>query len=116
MEFLVEVCDPCEVPALGYTVNGVRVSDFYTPRYFDQCSLCLSGCIGADEPRFAVRQIGAGLLHLSFVQRQCGGNLTHSNESLLQGLNRIVRCTDTDRRFIGKSEMKDGPQYQCHAQ
>jgi hypothetical protein len=33
--FLVEVCDPCEVPALGYTVNGVRVSDFYTPRYFD---------------------------------------------------------------------------------
>lgn len=35
VEFLVEVCDPCEVPALGYTVNGVRVSDFYTPRYFD---------------------------------------------------------------------------------
>lgn len=33
--FLVEVCDPCEVPTLGYTVNGVRVSDFYTPRYFD---------------------------------------------------------------------------------
>lgn len=35
VEFLVEVCDPCEVPSLGYTVNGVRVSDFYTPRYFD---------------------------------------------------------------------------------
>lgn len=33
--FLVEVCDPCEVPSLGYTVNGVRVSDFYTPRYFE---------------------------------------------------------------------------------
>ena len=30
MEFLVEVCDPCEAPGLGYTVNGVRVSDFYT--------------------------------------------------------------------------------------
>jgi hypothetical protein len=35
VEFLVEVCDPCEVPGLGYTVNGVRVSDFYTPQYFD---------------------------------------------------------------------------------
>ena len=35
VEFLVEICDPCEVPTLGYTVNGVRVSDFYTPRFFD---------------------------------------------------------------------------------
>lgn len=35
VQFLVEVCDPCEAPTLGYTVNGVRVSDFYTPRYFD---------------------------------------------------------------------------------
>jgi hypothetical protein len=35
VEFLVEVCDPCETPNLGYTVNGIRVSDFYTPRYFD---------------------------------------------------------------------------------
>ena len=31
VEFLVEVCDPCEAPGLGYTVNGVRVSDFYFP-------------------------------------------------------------------------------------
>jgi hypothetical protein len=35
VEFLVEVCDPCEAPSLGYTVNGIRVSDFYTPQYFD---------------------------------------------------------------------------------
>lgn len=35
VEFLVEVCDPCEEPTLGYTVNGVRVSDFYYPNYFD---------------------------------------------------------------------------------
>jgi hypothetical protein len=35
VEFLVEVCDPCESPNLGYTVNGVRVSDFYFPRYFE---------------------------------------------------------------------------------
>jgi hypothetical protein len=35
VEFLVEVADPVSDPALAYTVNGVRVSDFYTPRYFD---------------------------------------------------------------------------------
>jgi len=35
VQFLVEVCDPCEAPTLGYTVNGVRVADFYTPIYFD---------------------------------------------------------------------------------
>jgi hypothetical protein len=35
VDFLVEICDPCEKPDFGYTVNGIRVSDFYTPRYFD---------------------------------------------------------------------------------
>jgi hypothetical protein len=35
VEFLVEVCDPSEDEKYAYTVNGVLVSDFYTPRYFD---------------------------------------------------------------------------------
>jgi len=35
VEFLVEVADPVSDPSLAYTVNGVRVSDFCTPRYFD---------------------------------------------------------------------------------
>jgi hypothetical protein len=35
VQFLVEVCDPCEAPEFAYTVNGILVSDFYTPRYFD---------------------------------------------------------------------------------
>jgi hypothetical protein len=35
VEFLVEACDPCESEACAYTVNGVLVSDFYTPQYFD---------------------------------------------------------------------------------
>jgi hypothetical protein len=30
--YLVEVCDPCQV--LGYTVDGVRVSNFVTPDYY----------------------------------------------------------------------------------
>ena len=33
--FLVEVCDPSEAAQFGYSVNGVLVSDFYTPRFFD---------------------------------------------------------------------------------
>jgi hypothetical protein len=35
VEFLVEVCDPSEAAAFGYTVNGITVSDFYTTAYFD---------------------------------------------------------------------------------
>lgn len=35
VNYLVEVCDPCEDIAFAYAVNGVTVSDFYTPNYFD---------------------------------------------------------------------------------
>lgn len=35
VQFLVEICDPCEHAEFGYTINGVLVSDFYTPNYFD---------------------------------------------------------------------------------
>lgn len=35
VEFLVEVCDPCQGDEFAYTVNGVLVSDFCTPNYFD---------------------------------------------------------------------------------
>lgn len=32
---LVETCDPSEASQFGYTVNGILVSDFYTPQFFD---------------------------------------------------------------------------------
>lgn len=35
VDFLLEVCDPCEAASFGYSVNGVLVSDFCTPNYFD---------------------------------------------------------------------------------
>ncbi len=35
VEFLIEVCDPSEAAEFGYTVNGILLSDFYTPRFFD---------------------------------------------------------------------------------
>jgi hypothetical protein len=34
VEFLVEVCDASEDAAFGYKVNGILVSDFYTPDFF----------------------------------------------------------------------------------
>jgi len=33
--FLVEVSDPSEAAEYGYSINGVLVSDFYTPNFFD---------------------------------------------------------------------------------
>ena len=35
VSYLVEVCDPCEFAAFAYSSNAIRVSDFYTPAYFD---------------------------------------------------------------------------------
>ncbi len=35
VEFLVELCDPCEDASFAYTVNTVLVSDFITPHYYD---------------------------------------------------------------------------------
>jgi ABC-type amino acid transport substrate-binding protein len=38
VNFLVEVCDPSEDGQFAYTVNGVTVSDFYTPNFLDPVS------------------------------------------------------------------------------
>src|SRR5437016_13918514 len=35
VEFLVEVCDPPEDAQFAYTSNGILVSDFLTPHYYD---------------------------------------------------------------------------------
>src|SRR3974390_1664754 len=34
-QYLVGVCDPCEGNQYAYTINGVAVSDFITPRFYD---------------------------------------------------------------------------------
>jgi hypothetical protein len=31
----VEACDPCEASEFAYTINGVLVSDFITPHFYD---------------------------------------------------------------------------------
>jgi hypothetical protein len=35
VNFLVEVCDPSESNSFAYKANGILVSDFYTPHFFD---------------------------------------------------------------------------------
>ncbi|MEV5283424.1 hypothetical protein [Streptomyces sp. NPDC051994] len=35
VEFLVEVADPSEAPENCYTINGLLVSDFFTPNFYD---------------------------------------------------------------------------------
>ena len=34
--YLMELCDPCENADFAYEIDGVVVSDFYTPHYFDR--------------------------------------------------------------------------------
>jgi hypothetical protein len=34
-EYLVEVCDPCEGNQYAYSIQGIAVSDFITPRFYD---------------------------------------------------------------------------------
>ncbi len=33
--YLVEACDPCEANAFGYEIQGILVSDFITPHFYD---------------------------------------------------------------------------------
>jgi hypothetical protein len=34
-EYVVEVCDPCEADQFSYPIDGVQVSDFITPHFYD---------------------------------------------------------------------------------
>jgi hypothetical protein len=34
-EYLVEACDPCEADDSSYQIDGIRVSDFITPHFYD---------------------------------------------------------------------------------
>ena len=38
-EYLVEACEPCASAACSYEIDGVMVSDFISPRYFDRAAV-----------------------------------------------------------------------------
>jgi hypothetical protein len=59
VEYLVEVCDPCQGPSFSYLINGLPVSDFYTPHFFDPepapgIRYCYTGAI--TQPRHILKQ------------------------------------------------------------
>lgn len=58
VQILVEACDPSEAADFAYSVNGVLVSDFYSPRFFDPVAApgvrySFTGAI--EEPRQVLR-------------------------------------------------------------
>jgi hypothetical protein len=36
--YLVEVCDPCEAASCAYSIQGIAVSDFLTPHFYDSAA------------------------------------------------------------------------------
>ncbi len=38
-EYLVEACDPCEANKFGYQIEGILVSDFLTPHFYEPTAL-----------------------------------------------------------------------------
>lgn len=38
-EYLVEACDPCEADNYAYPIQGIMVSDFITPRFYDPTTM-----------------------------------------------------------------------------
>ena len=80
VEFLVEVCDPCEADQFAYTVNDILVSDFITPHFYDpnasrkrSIQLHRSGQGSARDPARRVHQLarpGLGPLVAADMVRQ----------------------------------------------
>src|SRR5215469_3953624 len=67
-DYLVEACDPCEANQFAYRINGIAVSDFITPHFYDQ--VATSGTrysFGGNIP--APRQVLPGG-YISFIDPQ----------------------------------------------
>jgi hypothetical protein len=59
VEYLLEVCDPCQASSFAYLINDTLVSDFYTPAYFDRVArggarYSLTGSL--EQPRQVLEQ------------------------------------------------------------
>jgi hypothetical protein len=53
-EYLVEACDPCEDSKYAYSIQGIAVSDFITPHYYDPAAVAgtrYSFCGNIQRPR-----------------------------------------------------------------
>jgi len=69
VDYLLEVCDPCQT--IWYTVNGERVSDFYTPRYFDPVRNDVSRFSFTGELTYPLHILPGG--YISYIDSLDGG-------------------------------------------
>jgi hypothetical protein len=69
VDYLLEVCDPCQT--IWYTVNGQRVSDFYTPRYFDPVRNDVSRFSFTGELTYPLQILDGG--YISYIDSRDGG-------------------------------------------
>ena len=104
--YALEVADPLEADALGYEIDGVRVSDFITPAWFEpteadrldfkqrlskQLEIAPGGYISVLDPTKGWTQItakGEGGPKAALGSRRCGG------ESSEEGCGRRVQLND----------------------
>jgi hypothetical protein len=100
VKYLLEVCDPCQ--AMWYPVNGVPVSDFYTPRYFDPVGVDRSRYSFTGELEYPLQILDGG--YLSWIDPedsglyQLGGGETEA--VLLADLVQLARSTAPLRTVV----------------
>jgi hypothetical protein len=90
VRYLVEICDPCQ--AVWYPANGVPMSDFYTPRFFDP--------VRVDQARYSYT--GALEYPLQIID---GGYLTWIDPAD-SGLYRLAAGDSRPELVAGLSELK----------
>jgi hypothetical protein len=59
VEYLVEICDPCEANQFAYEIDGIMVSDFVTPQFY-ACQARPGERLSFNGTLAAPRQIGPG--------------------------------------------------------
>jgi hypothetical protein len=93
--YLEEVCDPCESDDCAYLVNGVKVSDFITPHYYDP-----NGASG-------VRYSFSGKVQAPHTVLE-GGYVSFGNPSNNRWYQIIVRNNRTGVRDLGVLNVSRG--------
>ena len=100
VKYLLEVCDPCQ--AVWYPVNGVPVSDFYLPRYFDPVGIPGMRYSYTGEVERPLQILEGG--YLTWVDPEDSGlyTLTHGDAApvLVAGLTQLARSTAPLRTVV----------------
>jgi hypothetical protein len=100
VKYLLEVCDPCQ--AVWYPVNGVPVSDFYLPRYFDPVGIPGMRYSYTGELERPLQILEGG--YLTWIDPEDSGlyTLTHGDPApvLVAGLTQLARSTAPLRTVV----------------